>query len=861
MNKWRIWITLILMFMFMNLITFSQDNPSPPKILILNAYHFDYEWTFNQNTGINQTLSEAYPDAILYNEFLDWKRFPNEELLADYAVILGEKYKEIDIDLILTTDDKGLIFAIDYRNEYFDAAPIAFSGIIEHTAATIIGDEKNITGVYENMSHTGALDLMSQLKPELGKIIVIHDLSESGLRTYEAFKNDYDKHQLHRTSVVEDWSAFTFDELLEKVPQIDSNAVIMLISYNVSADGFLEKPEIFGELLSAASSVPIFSIDEFLQNHGIVGGTFLSGKMQGETLANLGIQILQGTDPDDIPHVSKATVYSAVDETQLIRFELDKKTLSENVKIINPHFSFFETYKNIVIGTIFVFVILVVYIILLYINIQKRKKSENEIRLQKITLQDLNEQLSISEEELRAQNDSLQEYQEHLEFIAKHDALTNLPNRIHLEEHLSSLLLHAKDTIRESLAVVFIDLDNFKYINNTYGHPFGDHVLRIVSERLAELDINQFTARIGGDEFILVIKNPTFEEGIFETLLNQIKHAFSMPLVIGKEFITISASIGYSFFPGDGSTAEELLMQADLSMYNAKKNGKSQYMHYEKSMSDVIENDHILVSHIKNAYENKEFVLHYQPQINASTNQIIGFEALLRWHSKEFGYVPPNRIIPLAESTGLIIPIGLCIIEQSILFAIEMKKRLSYAFKVSINISVVQLLESDFEEALFERLSRFDLEPQYIQLEITESVLIETSGLMISKLNSIRNKGVSFSLDDFGTGFSSLTYLQKLPISEIKIDKSFIDEVLTKSKPAKLVDTIIYLSNELNLRVVAEGVETKAQQDYLLSRGCSIMQGYYNSKPLPFEEVVLFCTKRGQDPRRRQGDGELLRKC
>ncbi len=844
MKKYLLFIYMLLSLIFLHNLTFAENEPQPRHILVLNAYHFNYEWTFNQNIGINKTIADAYPDAIIYNEFLDWKRFADEDLLIEQASVLGDKYKNIEIDLILTTDDKGLIFAMDYRKAYFDDAPIAFSGIIEHTALSIIGDEKNITGVYENMSPSGALDLMDQLMPKLNRIVVIHDLSESGLRTYEAFSNDYQKHKLAQSTVVEDWSEFSFDALIEKVPLLDSNTAIMLISYNISSDGFLEKPEIFGELLSAASSVPIFSVDEFLLNHGIAGGTFLSGVMQGEALAKLGIQILEGTSPDRIPHVKEATVYSAVDENQLLRFDLDKKVLPKEVRVLNAHFSFFETYKNIVVGTLLVFSLLILYILMMFINIQRRKKSENEIRKQKIILQELNEQLAISEEELRAQNESLQDYQGHLEHIAKHDALTTLPNRMYLEEYLSNHLDRPASLPVESFAVVFIDLDNFKFINNTYGHHFGDHVLKIVSERLAEVNTDQFTARIGGDEFILVIKNTILENETLENVFNRIKYAFSLPLIIGKEFISISASIGYSLYPQDGSTSEELIMQADLSMYNAKKSGKSKYMHYDKSMSNAIENDHLLISHIKNAYENKEFVLHYQPQINANTDEIIGFEALLRWYSKDYGYIPPSKIIPLAESTGLIIPIGLCIIEQSIQFALEMKKTLSTKFKVSINISVVQLLENSFEDELFERLNRYQLEPQYIQLEITESVLIETSGTMIIKLNSIREKGISISLDDFGTGFSSLTYLQKLPINEIKIDKSFIDEMLTDSKPAKLVDTILYLAKELNLNVIAEGVETKEQQDYLLKHGCNIMQGYYNSKPLPIEEVVLFCEKR-----------------
>lgn len=839
----RTWIKTVCFLclpFFVNVLSYSEDEVKPANVLVINAYHFSYEWTFNQNVGIAQTFENLYPDATLYHEFLDWKRLPDEALLASQAQVYQHKYADIPIDVILTTDDMGLIFAIKHRKALFNNAPIAFSGIIDHTARSIIGDAKNITGVYEKMDPSGTLDLIQTLLPGTEIIYLIHDLSESGLRTAETFIAAWDKHALKEKTHIENLSEFAFDTLLKRVENLESNAVIMLISYNISADGTLNKPELFGEHLSERSNAPIFTIDEFLLNHGVVGGVFLSGELQGEALALQGIEIINGTPADLIPHLNESTAYTAVDENQLIRFNLDKERLAKDVLVLHPHFSFFETYKSLTVTVMLVMLLLVSFIIILFINIQRRKQSENKVILQKLDLQNLNDQLAISEEELRAQNDSLYEYQIHLEHLAKHDALTGLPNRFNLEAYFENHLNQPKIE-SEMLAFIFVDLDNFKYINNTYGHHFGDHVLKVIAERLSENNKGHMTSRIGGDEFILIHPITSHQVTEIEKYLTNLMIKIAMPIAIGKESIKISASIGYCLYPDDGKDIDELIIQADISMYNAKKQGKAKFMHYEPPMSDSIENDYLLIATLKEAYDAKEFSLHYQPQIDAQNNQVVGFEALLRWYSKAYGYVPPNKLIPLAEASGLIIPIGWCILEQAMQFAIRMQSHLKHPFKVSVNISVVQLLESQFVDHLEQLLAYYKLSPKLLQLEITESVIIETHDLMINTLNAIRNLGISLSLDDFGTGYSSLTYLQKLPINEIKIDKSFVDDMLSDSKPAKLIESMLYLAHSLNLTVVAEGVETQAQQNYLLSKGCTIMQGYYNSRPLPMEEVILFC--------------------
>ncbi len=834
-----VFASLFLVYMASSYAIASEQSRSR-NILIINAYHFTYEWTLEQNQGLIEILKDQYPNAIIYTEFLDWKRFPKASLLDESRQFLENKYKDIPIDLILTTDDMGLTFALDHRRELFHDAPIVFSGIIRSTASDILGDSKNVTGVYEEMDPKGALQLIARLQPEVRKIHLIHDLSESGRRTADAFYNalnhfDSDSYEIN------DLSHLSFDELLLEVSTFEKDSAIMMISYNGSVDGLIETPEYFGRLITSTSSVPVYSIDAFLLGTGITGGAFLSGQLQGQELGKLAIQILDGQHADDLEHIKEATVYTAVDEDQLRRFDLDKDVLPEDVVILNEQFSFFETYSELVLTIEIILGMMTLFIFFLIVGIRKYRLSEKKILNQKNDLQILNEQLFSSEEELKAQNNALLSYQLNLEHEAYHDPMTSLPNRNFLNQHFSQMVL-SSDNQTQKTALVFVDLDNFKYINNTYGHPFGDRVLKVIAVRLKDFKESTFTIRLNGDEFILLIPitQDDTEAYLFQ-VMNNLKNLFIRPVHIDDQNIRLTSSIGYSLYPDDGQDLDELLIQADMAMYHAKKTGKSTYRHYEPQMSDKMENDYILVSHLRKAYESKELSLNFQPQIDSNTHKIVGFEALLRWHSPELGTVSPLKIIPLAESSGLILPIGQCILEQAIRFTLDMLDRMEDPFLVSVNISVIQLLEATFVEDLIETLASFELEPAYLQLEITESILIESYDIILGKLMRLQAHGISLSLDDFGTGYSSLSYLQQLPLTELKIDKKFIDEITQPNTDYVLIDSIIMLAQALNLNVVAEGVEKEFQAQYLEAKGCHIIQGYYYGKPMTEKEIMLYC--------------------
>jgi len=819
----------------------EEESEKPYNILIIHAYHLNYDWTYNQNQGISNVIKETYPDANIYTEFLDWKRFPDEQVIEDYYNLLKEKYKDTKVDIIFTTDDKGLEFALNYREEIFNNAPIAFSGIIGSTAKEIIGDHKNVTGVYETMKPEGAIELMRLLQPELKTIYVVHDISESGLRTSDTFYDSLDKMGLSEKYTVIDWHDKTFDEIYQAIQNVDKNSAVMLISYNISSDGLVLQPEVFCNELSQVSSVPIYSIDEFLFGEGIVGGTFLSGILQGEEVGRLGVQILDGKNPDDIPHIAEATVYTGVDEDILMKYDLDKNVLTDDTVIINEHFSFFETYKELVLITGTIIIALVIFAMILMRLLAIIKRSRDRIAQQNIALQELNDQLQISEEELVAQNEELVSYQEDLKYEAQHDYLTKLPNRILLKSYMNNKIESVwKDAIK--IVVVFIDLDNFKFINNTYGHSFGDEVLIKISARLKELMKDVFVARIGGDEFVLIKTFKDIEQtDEINHLMLFITQAISQKIVIAEETVRLSASIGYSICPEDGDNFEDLIVEADMAMYLAKKEGKANQKRYKNHMSDELKNEYILVGSLKEAYDNHEFTLNYQPIMKADGSEIVGFESLIRWQSSTHGYVPPTEFIPLAESSGLIIPIGYYIIETAVKFAKKLIAILKYDFKVSINISVIQFYEDDFAERLLSIIQSEGIDTKYIKIEITESVMINTYDAIIEKLKFLREKGLSISLDDFGTGYSSLSYLHELPIDELKIDKIFVDDINELTIKSPLIDATITLAKSFGLTTVAEGVELKEQVAYLESKGCDLIQGYYFSKPMLELDALGFC--------------------
>jgi len=437
-------------------------------------------------------------------------------------------------------------------------------------------------------------------------------------------------------------------------------------------------------------------------------------------------------------------------------------------------------------------------------------------------------------------------YQEQLEHQANYDALTGLPNRNLLLDRLKQAVF-AQRHVR-SIALVFIDLDHFKFINDSLGHNAGDKLLQHMAERLRSVVRDGDTvSRLGGDEFILILNDQHNEEIIFRAM-QRIITKLSEPVSIDGHELYVTCSAGISLHPQDGPDIETLLKNADAAMYRAKERGRNNFQFYTSEMNQLVNERLALESSLRRALERREFLLHYQPKVDLRTGAIVGAEALVRWQHPEWGLMYPDRFISLAEETGLIVPIG----EWVLRTACEQNRAWQDAglrpVTVSVNLSARQFRQKALFKTVAQILSETGLRPQHLEMELTESMVMHNAEAAITILKKLKEIGVQLSVDDFGTGYSSLSYLKSLPIGILKIDRSFVRDIIARGgrDGGILAQAIISLGHSLKLKVVAEGVESEAQLKFLKAHRCDETQGYYFSKPVPPEECgrLLAAAKR-----------------
>ncbi|WP_026896279.1 sensor domain-containing protein [Clostridiisalibacter paucivorans] len=420
--------------------------------------------------------------------------------------------------------------------------------------------------------------------------------------------------------------------------------------------------------------------------------------------------------------------------------------------------------------------------------------------------------------------------------LAYFDQLTKLPNRTSFENSLDKKIENAKlnDT---NFALIYFDLDNFKYINDTFGHTVGDQLLKTVSQRLKSfIDNNIVLGRLGGDEFALLINHNSNNDIIIDNI-NSILKTFSFPFVINNKNIYMSASVGIAIYPKDGTDRQVLMRNADVAMYNSKNNGKNQHSFYKSYMHKKTINDFGIESDLRRAINNNEFVLHYQPQIDLKSGKLIGVEALIRWNNPYKGIIMPLDFIPIAEQSGLIATIGKWVLKTACIQHKLWHEKGFNPIKVSVNLSLKQFKYDDIDIMIKDIIQETGIDSKYLELEITESSTIDNFGSNINILNKLKNLGVMIALDDFGVGYSSLNQLKNLPVDVIKVDKSFVKNIITDANDAVLVRSIIKMSKALKLKVVAEGIEDFNQLKFLQSYDCDIGQGYLFSKPVDADTI------------------------
>jgi diguanylate cyclase (GGDEF)-like protein len=424
-----------------------------------------------------------------------------------------------------------------------------------------------------------------------------------------------------------------------------------------------------------------------------------------------------------------------------------------------------------------------------------------------------------------------------MSYLAQHDSLTDLPNRILLNDRVNQAMALAHRH-QQQLAVLFLDVDRFKHINDSLGHDVGDRLLQSVAQRLLGCVRKSDTvSRQGGDEFVILLSEVTRAQDAAVSA-EKILMALSTPHRIDRHDLHVTASIGIVIYPDDGTEAETLMKHADFAMYHAKDSGRSNYQFFTPDMNVRAIKRQSLENGLRHALERQEFVLHYQPTMNLETGAIVGVEALIRWRHPHLGLVPPAQFVPVAEECGFIVAIGRWVLREACRQARAWQDAGLPPMRIAINVSAAELRDKDFVAGVSAILTESGLESRYLELELTETYLMQDSTSTAAVLQSLKDTGVQLALDDFGTGYSSLSHLKRFPIDTLKIDRSFVRDLTTDADDASIVSAVISMGKSLHMRVVAEGVESREQLAFLHEQSCPEGQGYYFSRPMVAKEFA-----------------------
>lgn len=844
MKKKLKWFSILF---FITMITFSlnltskvkaEDENDIKNVLVINSYHQGLAWSEEELEGITDTIKASGNNINLLIEYMDWKSYPTQKNLEYLSNYYKYKYQNKKIDLIVATDDAALQFSLANRAEMFSDAPVIFCGVNKDGVDNITEGFDRVTGVIEVVDPTATLQLALKINPSLKYVYVLYDNTESGITTGQLVINKMNEEfpELMALSL----NNMSYESVENTVKDLNQDSIIIMTSYSTDVNLKVMEMDYVIRDICSISNVPVYHLYDFGLNNGILGGALLSGREQGEYAGSLALRVLAGEDPNSIPVFTPESNREVIDYQQLNKYRISLKLIPKNYEILNKPFSFFETYRSYVIRVLVVIIVLLAFINVLLIYIRRIRRMKRNLVENHEELTQLYEELTASDEEMKQQYDEILDInekirigEEKLSYLAYHDTLTGLPNKLSLYENST----HIFQPENGKSVLLFVDIDNFKNVNDTLGHAFGDQLIKEVSERLTSIFPEMDTIyRLSGDEFIILIQKIEKDNEI-QKIASDILTKFSEEFNIQGSILHVSVSIGIAIYPEHGKRLEQLLKYADIAMYRVKESGRKSYIVYNSLMSEEFMERVNIEKYLHKAQENGEFELYYQPQLDLKTNKVTGFEALLRWHSPELGDISPLKFIKIAEDTRLIIPLGKWVLGEACAFIKRLHSRGYGDFQISVNISIIQLLQNDFCESINDTLRQYDLSPELLELEITETILMESIDSIGNELKKLKQRNIKIALDDFGKGYSSLNYLRQLPISTLKIDKSFVDCILEDYEDT-LTGQIVIMGKSMGMNIIAEGVEKQEQLDYLLSYECDKVQGYLYSKPKPEAEII-----------------------
>lgn len=804
------------------------------NVLFLSSYAPGFESFFDQIQGVQDVFRDE--PIKLDIEFMDTKRFDTHENRFNFYQNIKYKLERLDqYDALIVADDNALDFVREYQHDLFADIPIVFMSVNNVQDALDASENENITGVIEAVSIVDTIECAHKFNSDAKRVVALVDGTNSGQAILEAFY----KAQSHFPDLEFakiDLTTITFDEFSTQVSMLGSDDIVLLLAVYSDSTGKRITFEEGLKVVLDACNQPVYHLVRFGIGEGIIGGKVVAHYEQGKLAAMIVNEVFLGTDISQILPVLESPNQYLFDYEELTKYGYNASLLPPETIYLNKQSSFLNKYWQYVIVAVLLISMQMVIIFVLITNIHKRKLMQQMLNDSRDSLIETNGRLENKNSDLSNAVEALRSRDEHITKLVYKDALTGLDNRLSLSEKLDELV--CEEGQLGTAALLFIDIDNFKYINDTFGHDVGDEAIKRLGDIFYSFESDDIIiGRFGGDEFLIIVLNLPDKAGI-ETLIKTINVALNMPIEAEHNSMFITISIGIALFMPCGNRGKDLIKKADLALNKAKRLGRNTHVYYDESMEQKVTMQMSLQNAVSQAFKNNQFELNYQPIIDAKANKIVSFESLLRWKGDQSAGISPYQTIRCAEQIGLIIPLGYLILADAIAFAKRINKDREQIITVAVNISAVQLMHSHFYERIIKLCNEYGVPTEWICLEVTETILLESLEFGITIISKLKEAGFQIALDDFGTGYSSLSYFNSLPITKLKIDKSFVDSVAESAYQQRMIQFFVQISHDRSIDVVAEGVETKEQMDALRMLNCDFIQGYLFSKAVCEEEAV-----------------------
>ena len=779
------------------------------KVLFLCSYNSLYFTYDDQITGLKETL---YPAGVEFDVvYMDTKNFGTDKDILDFHDFLKERLKkDMGYEAVIIGDDDALRFALQYQQELFNGLPMVFFGINDADFAKMAATNPYVTGFYEKDYLTDCINMALNIFPDRKELVALHDNSAAGAADKEVFYSYVERYQGYKFRDI-NTAELTQEELVEELKTLDEDNTILLYMTCYS--------DKFGNtysMLDRTNTVVRYTDVPILRNYsggreqGVLGGTYMDFRCQARDAALIILDVLEkGTDIATIPVDMDTPSKTQFNYALMKKYGVKERMLPAATEYINKPEDFIERYQEVIPVALLIVLALLILVVTSNMAVKQQKMD--------------NEQLVKSKEELEKSRNKLR-------YQAEHDELSNLLNRRTIVETLGRNFKN-----EDIYSVMMIDIDGFKDINENYGHSMADYIIKYLSKELKQMaDERGWTVgRYGGDEFIALISGKNLEFDSEE--IRKVLEVYRKPIVIGEETLNLSASIGVS--NSDGSSfPEQHIINAEIAMYEAKEHGRNTAFVYADEMQRRLREESRLKTLVLDAFDRHQFYMLYQPKIETTTGKVIGYEALVRAETIGEG---PSIFIPIIEKNGWVIRLGRLITEMVVKQLAVWKEQGRALRPVSINFSSKQVNDLGYVSFLKNLLEEYGIPSKYIEIEITESLLLERNIQTDTLFKELKDLGIRILMDDFGTGYSSLGYLIYVPVDEIKLDKSLVDNYLVPEKDSFIGD-VIKLVHDINKTIIIEGVEEEWQYKRLCEFKADAVQGYYFSKPLEPEAAINY---------------------